>query len=129
MLIKKFPAPSRIEYVASPYEPNEDGVMDVGYYNGALSDGRAYRLECWRMDEMLMMTVMFSDLGLSAWKRQDMFCLLELEGILEYTSPKRAVQCAMTRDDAERGVWALNMMLSNGKGTYGKLLVPLQSYK
>ena len=59
MLIKKFPAPSRIDYVASPYEPNEDGVMDVGYYNGALSDGRAYRLECWRMDEMLMMTVMF----------------------------------------------------------------------
>ena len=58
MLIKKFPAPSRIDYVASPYEPNEDGVMDVGFYNGALSDGRAYRLECWRMDEMLMMTVM-----------------------------------------------------------------------
>ncbi|MBQ8417325.1 MAG: hypothetical protein IJX10_01610 [Phascolarctobacterium sp.] len=129
MLIKKFPAPSRIDYVPSPYEPNEDGVMDVGYYNGALSDGRAYRVECWRMDEMLMMTVMFSDLGLSAWKRQDMFCLLELEGILEYTAECRAVQCARTQDDAERGVWALNMMLANGKGTYGKLLVPLHSYK
>ncbi|MBQ8418499.1 MAG: hypothetical protein IJX10_07735, partial [Phascolarctobacterium sp.] len=99
------------------------------YYNGALSDGRAYRLECWRMDEILMLTVMFSDLGLSAWKRQDMFCLLELEGILEYTAERRAVQCARTQDDAERGVWALNMMLANGKGTYGKLLVPLQSYK
>ena len=129
MLIKKFPAPSRIDYVASPYEPNEDGVLDVGYQNGALSDGRAYRLECWRMDEMLMMTVMFSDLGLSGWNRQDMFSLLELEDILEYTSPKRAVQCARTQDDAGKGVWALNMMLSNGNGTYGKLLVPLKSYK
>lgn len=81
------------------------------------------------MDEMLMMTVMFSDFGLTAWKRQDMFCLLELEGILEYTSPRRAVQCAMTKDDSEKGVWALNMMLSNGEGTYGKILVPLKSYK
>lgn len=129
MLVNKFPAPSRIDYVPSPYEPNEDGVMDVGYCTGALSDGRAYRVECWRMDEMLMMTMMFSDVGLSAWKRQDMFLLLELEGILEYTSSKRAVQCAMTKDDSEKGVWALNMMLANGKGTYGKLLVPLKSYK
>ena len=47
MLIKKFPVPCRVDYVPSPYEPDEDGVQDVGYYNGKLSDGRAYRLECW----------------------------------------------------------------------------------
>lgn len=129
MLIKKFPVPNRIDYVPSPYKPNEDGVMDIGYCVGALSDGRAYRLECWRMDELLMMTVMFSDLGLSAWKRQDMFCLLELEELVEYTSDKRSVQCARTQDDAGNDVWALNMMLANGKGTYGKILVPLKSYK
>ena len=46
MLIKKFPVPCRVDYVPSPYEPDEDGVQDVGYYNGKLSDGRAYRLEC-----------------------------------------------------------------------------------
>ncbi len=129
MLNKKFPVPSRIDYVPSPYEPNEDGVMDVGYYCGTLSDGREYRLECWRMEEILMMTVMFSDLGLSAYKRMDMFSLLELEDIIEYTGDKRNVQCARTQDDAGNEVWALNMMLANGKGTYGKILVPLKSYK
>ena len=41
-------------------------MQDVGYYNGKLSDGRAYRLECWRMDDMLMLTVMFSDRCLKA---------------------------------------------------------------
>ena len=45
MLIKKFNAPCRVDYVPSPYEPDEDGVMDVGYKNGQLSDGRAYRME------------------------------------------------------------------------------------
>ena len=67
MLIKKFPVPCRVDYVPSPYEPDEDGVQDVGYYNGRLSDGRAYRLECWRMDDMLMLTVMFSDRGQNVW--------------------------------------------------------------
>ena len=36
MLIKKFPVPCRVDYVPSPYEPDEDGVQDVGYYNGKL---------------------------------------------------------------------------------------------
>ena len=33
MLIKKFPVPCRVDYVPSLYEPDEDGVQDVGYYN------------------------------------------------------------------------------------------------
>lgn len=61
MLFKKYTAPCRVNYVPSPYEPDEDGVMDVGYKIGVFSDGRPYRLECWRMDEMLMLTVLFSN--------------------------------------------------------------------
>ena len=34
MLSKKFPVPSCVDYTPSPYEPDEDGVMDVGYKNG-----------------------------------------------------------------------------------------------
>ena len=37
MLMKKFAAPCRVNYVPSPYEPDEDGVMDVGYKNGVMS--------------------------------------------------------------------------------------------
>ena len=77
MLIKKYAAPCRVDYVPSPYEPDEDGVMDVGYKTGTMSDGRTYRLECWRMDEMLMLTVLFPNEGLSAYSRADMpFCTL-----------------------------------------------------
>ena len=31
MLIKKYNAPCRVGYVPSPYEPDEDGVMDVPF--------------------------------------------------------------------------------------------------
>mgnify|MGYP000046099470 FL=1 len=93
MLIKKFPVPCRVDYVPSPYEPDEDGVQDVGYYNGKLSDGRAYRLECWRMDDMLMLTVMFSDRCLEGYRREDMrFCW---SWKISYALPALTVSCRL----------------------------------
>lgn len=128
MLIKKFPVPCRVDYVPSPYEPDEDGVQDVGYYNGKLSDGRAYRLECWRMDDMLMLTVMFSDLCLDGYRREDMPLLLEAEEIVRFTGASRKLQAARTEDDRGQKVWAINLLLANEKGTYAEIVPELTRY-
>lgn len=128
MLIKKFPVPCRVDYVPSPYEPDEDGVQDVGYYNGRLSDGRAYRLECWRMDDMLMLTVMFSDLCLEGYRREDMPLLLEAEEIVRFTGAGRKLQAARTEDDRGQKVWAINLLLANKKGTYAEIVPELTRY-
>lgn len=128
MLIKKFPVPCRVDYVPSPYEPDEDGVQDVGYYNGRLSDGRAYRLECWRMDDMLMLTVMFSDLCLDGYRREDMPLLLEAEEIVRFTGAGRKLQAARTEDDRGQNVWAINLLLANKKGTYAEIVPELTRY-
>ena len=130
MLIKKYAAPCRVDYVPSPYEPDEDGVMDVGYKTGTMSDGRTYRLECWRMDEMLMLTVLFSNEGLSAYSRADMPLLLESEEILHFVgADKPRLQAAQTTDDVGHSMWALNLMLANGQGTYAELTMKLNSYR
>lgn len=129
MLKKPFPAPCRVDYVPSPYEPDEDGVIDVGYRTGKLSDNRPYRLECWRMDDMLMVTIMFCDIGLRAYKREDMHLLLEAEELVRFVGEKRPLQCALTEDDLGRGVWALNLLLQNRKGKNAELCVELNSYK
>lgn len=128
MLIKKFPVPCRVDYVPSPYEPDEDGVQDVGYYNGRLSDGRAYRLECWRMDDMLMLTVMFSDLCLEGYRREDMPLLLEAEELVRFTGAGRKLQAARTEDDRGQNVWAINLLLANKKGTYAEIVPELTRY-
>ena len=128
MLIKKFPVPCRVDYVPSPYEPDEDGVQDVGYLNGQLSDGRAYRLECWRMDDMLMLTVMFSDLCLAGYRREDMSLLLEAEGLVRFSGESRKLQAVRTVDDREQAVWAINLMLANKKGTYAEIVPELNRY-
>ena len=130
MLFKKFTAPCRVDYVPSPYEPNEEGVMDVGYKNGVMSDGRPYRLECWRMDELLMLTVLFSNQGLTGYKRADMPLLLEGEEILRFVGAgKPRLQAAQTTDDVGQSMWAINLMLADNKGTYAELAVQLHSYK
>ena len=130
MLIKKYNAPCRVDYVPSPYEPDEDGVMDVGYKNGVLSDGRPFRLECWRMDEMLMLTVLFSNEGLGAYGRADMPLLLEGEEILRFVGTgKPRLQATQTSDDVGHSMWAINLMLANGQGTYAELLMQLNSYR
>lgn len=129
MLIKKFPTPTRIDYVPSPYEPDEDGVQDVGYKLGFMSDGRGYRLECWRMDDMLMITVMFSDLGLEGYKREDMALVLEGEGLVEFVGQRRPMQASRTTDDAGNSVWAINMMLHNNKEKLAELALELNSYR
>ncbi|MGM9519978.1 MAG: hypothetical protein ACI3WS_04795 [Phascolarctobacterium sp.] len=130
MLIKKYNAPCRVDYVPSPYEPDEDGVMDVGYKNGVLSDGRPFRLECWCMDEMLMLTVLFSNEGLGAYSRADMPLLLEGEEILRFVGTgKPRLQATQTTDDVGHSMWAINLILANGQGTYAELSMQLNSYR
>ena len=43
----KFPVPNRSEYIPSPYEPDADGVLDIGYYKGSIrSEERRVGKEC-----------------------------------------------------------------------------------
>ena len=82
------------------------------------------------MDEMLMLTVLFSNQGLSAYSRADMPLLLEGEEILRFVgSGKPRLQAAQTTDDVGQSMWALNLMLADSKGTYAELLVQLNSYR
>ncbi len=81
------------------------------------------------MDDMLMLTVMFSDKGLEAFKRADMYLVLEAEGFCVILRQKHPLQANRTQDDVGNNVWAINIMLANAKGIYGELLVELNSYK
>ena len=113
----KFPVPNRSEYIPSPYEPDADGVLDIGYYKGSIIGGRPYVLECWQMD------------GLDAYSREDLVLLLELEDIIKFIGGKRLFQCTHTEDDAGMPMWAVNITLQNAKGKYAEVLCPLRRYR
>ena len=103
----KFPVPNRSEYIPSPYEPDADGVLDIGYYKGSIIGGRPYVLECWQMDELVVATVFFSDEGLDAYSREDLVLLLELEDsilrmMLECLCGLLTLLCRMPRVNMQR---------------------------
>ena len=112
----KFPVPNRSEYIPSPYEPDADGVLDIGYYKGSIIGGRPYVLECWHE-------------GLDAYSREDLVLLLELEDIIKFIGGKRLFQCTHTEDDAGMPMWAVNITLQNAKGKYAEVLCPLRRYR
>ena len=102
----KFPVPNRSEYIPSPYEPDADGVLDIGYYKGSIIGGRPYVLECWQMDELVVAT-----------------------DIIKFIGGKRLFQCTHTEDDAGMPMWAVNITLQNAKGKYAEVLCPLRRYR
>ena len=82
------------------------------------------------MDEMLMLTVLFSNEGLGAYSRADMPLLLEGEEILRFVGTgKPRLQATQTTDGVGHSMWAINLMLANGQGTYAELLMQLNSYR
>lgn len=124
----KYIEPDRSEYIVSAQEPDDDGVLDLGFAKGAFSDGRPYKIECWCMDEIVMATVLFDEALMTAWKRMDFALLLELEELFKF-NVKPLVQAARMKDDAGRGIWAVNVMLKNAKGQQAELLRPMQRYR
>lgn len=125
MIAEQFPEPRRVNYVPATDEPDEDGVLDVGFYKGKLKDGRPYRAECWRMDELVMLTVMFSSIGLERKRRPGLATLLTKEKIVKFRSQVRRLQCHKTFDDVNNPVWAINLPL----GENAELQIKLQPYR
>jgi hypothetical protein len=61
----KYPTPDRSKQRVH-FTKDEDGVIDVGWCDGALSDGRAFRAEMWAQDQVSLLTVFLVP---SEWKR------------------------------------------------------------
>lgn len=128
MYYDEYITPTRIDYEASPLEPGEDGVRDIGYAVGKLSDGRPYRVECWCMDELVMATIMLSRQGLETWDRASMILLAEFEDLVKFVDARPRLQAAQTTDDAGNEIWAINIMLQKDAKVYAELLMKLKRY-
>ena len=129
MVKLSFPRPQRQGRTASPLEPDEYGVLDVGYVTGTFCDGRPYRLECWRMEELVLATVFFSSLYLEYYERADLRLLLEAECVINFGyDEKPRLQAALTQDEAGEKMWAVNVQLAAGEKVFAEILPSLRRY-
>ncbi len=113
-----FPRPDR-----SGFEPNfrktaDDDVIDIGWTEGVLSDGRPYRLECWAQDQVTCVTIFVSSSGLEGLDREGLVDLLEREDLVRFPHAKRYVSARPFRDAAGNDLLSINVVVGDEEETY-----------
>jgi hypothetical protein len=114
----RFPIPDRTRQPIRSMK-DQDGVIDVGWCDGVLSDGRAFRAEMWAQDQVSMLTVFFSTIGLENLDAEEMKRFVEQEGLVSFrkTGPSHCAT-AVFIDDGGNQFWSVNVLVGDEDQTY-----------
>jgi hypothetical protein len=124
----KFPIPSRAG-IPVRYEKDDDGVIDVGWCEGVLADGRAFRGEMWAQDQVSVLTFFFSVFDLEHLDGAAIRGLVEREGLVSFreTGPSYC-DAAVFVDGAGRRLWSVNVVVGDDDATFIVGSVPFFPY-
>ncbi len=98
---------------------SEDGIRDLGWCEGVLADGRAFRAEFWTQDGISLLTFFFSQIGLEAASGEALFELVNKEGLVRSKPRVRPSFSAVAWTDPHGAVfWSLNVTVGTEDETY-----------
>jgi hypothetical protein len=123
------PKPDRSKHEPNKVKTAENPVVDIGWNEGVLSDGRPYRVEAWAEDGLTSLTYFFARDGLEALSREMAAELLEREGLLTYRSDTgRSAYPAEVADARGHPMWSINVVIADEDHTYAEDHVSLLPY-
>jgi hypothetical protein len=124
----KLPIPDRTKQAIRSTK-DQDGVIDIGWCDGVLSHGRAFRAEMWAQDQVSMLTFFFSSIGLEALDAEGMKRFIEQEGLLSFRrSGPSYCSAAPFIDDGGNQVWSVKIVVGGEDQTYIDNSVPIFPY-
>ena len=123
-----YPKPDRSDQTPNAVKTPENDVLDIGWNEGVLSDGRPYRVECWAQDQVTSLTYFFSTHGLETMTNAQFAELLVREGLLQFTSSQRYVAARPLKDASANAMWSVNVVLGDDEQTFVDDRVPLRRY-
>ena len=128
VLDPRFPAPDRTAQTVNRTK-SADGVIDIGWCEGVLSDGRPFRAEMWAQDQISMLTFFFGTLGLEALGDGALFALVEKEGLVR-PAPKAAPSFSVRKwsDPSGAEFWSVNVVVGTEDETRLAGSVPVSRY-
>ncbi|HXQ53513.1 MAG TPA: hypothetical protein VN802_20650 [Stellaceae bacterium] len=128
VLQPKYPIPDRSKQTLN-LSRDEDGVIDVGWCEGVLSDGRPFRAEMWAQSEISMLTFFFSSAGIEGVNTEEMVRVLESEALFAFRDPaKKNCRAVMLEDDAGSPMWSANIAIGNDDESFLAQAVPIFPY-
>jgi hypothetical protein len=128
-LLSSYPKPDRSNFRPNAVRTPEREIVDVGWGEGVLSDGRPFRLEWWAEDQVTYLQCLFSTLGLEKMEDPELSRLLESEGIARFRSAKRYITSQTISDASGNEMWSVNIVLGDEDETYIDCDVPLRTYR
>lgn len=84
----QYPQVDRSDFVPNFNGRAGDDVVDVGWAEGLLNDGRPYRLECWAMAGSTGVTLFLAEAGLESGGPLEINALLETSGVITNYIPQ-----------------------------------------
>src|SRR5215510_2004019 len=111
VLQPQFPVPDRSRQPVRILK-DDSGMIDIGWCEGVLSDGRAFRAEMWAQDHVSSLTIFFSTLGLVSFEA----------GAESYCASDKYV------DNAGQELWSVNIVVGVDQQTFVRDTVPIFGY-
>jgi hypothetical protein len=128
VLQPKFPIPDRSKQTVH-FSRDEDGIVDVGWCDGVLFDGRPFRAEMWAQDQVSMLTFFFSRAGIDDVDTDALVRVLESEGLFKFRkADARNGNAVKIDDDAGNPIWSVNIMIGNEDESFLEHAVPIFRY-
>ncbi|MGH7625487.1 MAG: hypothetical protein ACREOJ_09230 [Gemmatimonadaceae bacterium] len=119
VLDPRFPAPDRSGQ-AVKLRKDSDGCLDLGWCEGVLYDGRPFRVETWVQDQITMLTIFFSALGIEDVSEVQLSSVMESEGLVAYKegAQRRRNECHIITDRAGNAMWSVNVPVGGEDETF-----------
>jgi len=124
----EYPSIDRTNYQVCKVK-NGDGILDIGWTEGRLSDGRPYRAELWAQDQITVLTVFFSVLGLEDFDTAALSGLIETNGVVSFGSLSAPVSASLFQDEKENTFWSVNIAVGDEESTFIKRSATIYPYK
>ncbi len=113
----RFPVPDRSAQTICTVK-GEDGPIDLGWCEGALSDGRPFRAELWAQDQITVLTFFFSVLGLETLRPDTLYALMEKEGLVRLADGfGPSYQVSRWTDPSGAAFWSVNVTVGTDEET------------
>ena len=121
--------PDRSNITPNFEKSEERPMLDIGWNEGILSDGRPYRMEYWAEDQVSSVTFFMSTAGFENYSNAQFADLLEREQLLRYhVGRRRSASCMPFTDASGNSMWSINVVFADDEKTFAEVLVLLRPY-
>ena len=110
----RFPTPDRSRLVPNFVKTPDNEMLDIGWAEGVMSDGRAWRMECWAESQATFVNFFFSSVGMEEFGKDQFRGLLSREGRVEFSdSDPYSGSPAPLTDDSGNPMWCVFVLVGD----------------